>query len=67
MQGNTLKLHTALTLWAGLKGQILKIGRFKYVLTCVALAKAGQVVGPLPPSVCPSVRTNVSPQHFLGA
>ena len=49
------------------------------IFTCVALAKAGLVVGPLRPSVClyvrlsvrsfvrPSVRPSVCPQHFWAA
>ena len=32
------------------------------IFTCVALVKAGLVVGPIRPSVSPSVR----PQHFMG-
>ena len=47
---------------------------FRCIFTCVALAKAGLVVGPLRPSgrpsVCPSVRLSVRlsvrPQHFSG-
>ena len=44
MQGNTLNLHAPLTSGVGLKGQILKLCRFKYIffikrtktyLTCV--------------------------------
>ena len=34
------------------------------VFTCVALAKAGLVVGPLRPSGRPSVCPSVRPQHF---
>ena len=32
--------------------------------TCVALAKAGLVVGPLRPSGRPSVRLSIRPKHF---
>ena len=31
MQGNTLNLHTPLTSGVGLKGQMLKLCRFKYI------------------------------------
>ena len=31
MQGNALNLHTLLTSWVGLKGQILKLYRFRYI------------------------------------
>ena len=36
------------------------------IFTCVALAEAGLVTGPLRPSVRPSVRLSVRPQHFRG-
>ena len=36
------------------------------LFTCVALAEAGLVVGPLRPSVWSSVRLSVRPQHFRG-
>ena len=40
MQGNTLNLHTPLTSGVGLKGQILKLCRFKYILFIKQSTKA---------------------------
>ena len=36
------------------------------IFTCVALAKAGLVMGPLRPSVHLSVRPSAHPKHFRG-
>ena len=41
MQGNTLNLHTPLTSGVGLKGQILKLSRFKYIFFIKLSTKTG--------------------------
>ena len=53
-----------------LKMKIAWVKVFRIIFTCVALAKAGLVVGPLRPSGRPSVRPSVCPsvrpQHCRG-
>ena len=45
MQGNTLNLHTPLTSWVWLKGQILKLCRCKYIFFIELLSTKTYLTG----------------------
>ena len=64
MQGNTLNLHTRLTSGAGLKGQVLKLCRCKYIFMPPKELWEAYSNRTVRPSVSPSVRPSVRPSRF---